>query len=111
MRQASWETDPTYTFGNTPPFAMERGRVIGGVVVYDSVTLERPQIDEDDYHRALTDINETFRLITDPRTGKQFEIAVANADKSYDCGVDVELSTYTSSLSGNPGNAVEFAEN
>src|SRR4051812_16870332 len=109
MRQSGWETSPTYTFGNNPPYKVRRARVRGLGIIFDSLTLNRPDISRDNYLRALDDINNSFGSIKDADTGKEFEIAVANTHLPFDEGIDLEMSTYTSSLSGNPGNAVEFA--
>jgi hypothetical protein len=80
--------------------------------VRDTVFLKRPSIDEYLYYRAQEDINQTWTVIADPQDpSKVFEIARANLQASADDGIDAEMSTFTSSISGNPGNAVEFAEN
>lgn len=105
----------SYTYGNHPPFRIERaGYHLGRVVFLDSLELPRPEIEEDDYYQALEDINltwgDTKGVIVDPQTGRQFEGGMANLQASPENGVDVEMSTFTSSLSGNMGNAVELAE-
>jgi len=105
------EKDLAYTFGNNPPFETDRFSVHDSLVVNDKLTVGRPEIDRDRFLQALEDVNRTWGVITDPKTGKEFEIALANLNAPLDNGLDVELSTFTSSISGNPGNAVEFAEN
>ncbi|MEK7561903.1 MAG: hypothetical protein AAB541_03515, partial [Patescibacteria group bacterium] len=121
------EQSDIYTYGNNPPYQAERYsvgvtspiiadgfgqlRVPGYFPIKDTVLLTPPLMDEDRYHQALEDINCTWGTISDPQTGKTFEIALANLAAPADNGIDAELSTFTSSISGNPGNAVEFAEN
>ncbi|MEK7561874.1 MAG: hypothetical protein AAB541_03360 [Patescibacteria group bacterium] len=107
----SAERNLTYTFGNNPPFEADRSSIRDGQVTSDKLAVRRPEIDKDRFLQALEDINRTWGIITDPKTGKEFEIALANLSAPLDNGLDVELSTFTSSISGNPGNAVEFAEN
>lgn len=107
----SAEKDLAYTFGNNPPFEADRASVHNSLVVTEKLAVERPEIDRDRFLQALEDIDRTWGVITDPKTGKEFEIALANLSAPLHNGIDVELSTFTSSISGNPGNAVEFAEN
>jgi hypothetical protein len=108
--------EPTYTFGNEPAYEVTRFSLEGsGCHLHDrstkeTITLARPSIKVDHYLQALEDINQSWRVIEDKKTGKQFEIALANLAMSADQGVDAELSTYTSSISGNLGNGIEFAE-
>lgn len=64
----------------------------------------------EDYEQALDDINATWGVLIDPKTGKQFEHAIVNPEADKSAGVDAELSTFTSSLSGNVGNAIELAQ-
>jgi len=115
--------DLTYSFGNGSLFKADRHLVAVKnrygpdfappfKWVSDEVYLSRPEIRRDDYYQALEDINDTFTVIADPDDpSKIFEVAAANIDASPDDGMDAELSTFTSSISGNIGNAVEFAEN
>jgi hypothetical protein len=115
----SKEDDPTYSFGNGSLYKAERHMMVvrDGLEppfkwTTDAVYLRRPQINQDDYYQALEDINDTFTVIADPDDPSMvFEVAVANIDASQDDGIDAEMSTFTSSISGNVGNAVEFAEN
>lgn len=96
-------------FGNNPPYLMERicsSDSFGGV---HPLKLDRPPLDEEAYGRALEDIRSSWQIIQDPRSGQQFEVALANIAARKDADVDVEISTFTSSLSGNPGNAIELA--
>lgn len=104
-------TEAAYTFGNNTPFEMDRIHLQSGQPDTDKLILERPVIDEERYQQALEDINRTWGVVTDPKSGKTFEIAMANLSAPLDNGIDAELTTVTSSISGNPGNAVEFAEN
>lgn len=106
-------SETAYTFGDNPPYRAERWYTpdYHSDIKVDRIILEPPAISTDAYHQNLDDINRSFRTITDKKTGKQFEVAVANAGAPADDGIDAELSTFTSSISGNPGNAVELAEN
>jgi hypothetical protein len=70
--------------------------------------LEKPQISESDYLARLDEINETWRIITDSSSGRQFEVAVVNQDK-LDKDAVLFPSTQFSSLIQNPGNAIELA--
>lgn len=63
----------------------------------------------EEYIKALDEINESWRIIRDPITGKKFEIAQTGTSVDPENGIDAEFSTYSSSLSTNPGNAAEFA--
>lgn len=72
------------------------------------VGLMPPDIGEEAYLQRLDEINDSWRIITDPQTGRSFEIAIVNQDK---LGKDVVLfpSTEFSSITQNPGNAIELA--
>ena len=100
-----------YNYGNHPPYVMDKFWMQKRWVVDSSVQIERPEINRDIYEQNLEDIDKTWGLITDPKTDKKFEIAMANISAPVIDGMDAELSTFTSSISGNPGNAVELAEN
>jgi len=75
-------------------------------VVLEPVTIQRP-----DYEQALKEINGTWGSITDPKTGRTYEIAITSPSAPTEDGFDIEFATEKSSLSNNPGNAVEFAAN
>lgn len=96
-----------YTYGNSPEFTFETLRA-GVPIAQGTETVGRVEIDADAYSDALDDINASFKIVTDKATGKTFEIAVANLDATEDT-VDVEISTFNSSISNNDGNAREFA--
>jgi hypothetical protein len=112
----------TYTFGNSRSFRATRYSVLRNtrgpdfappfMQLVDTVFLARPDISRDNYYQALEDINRSFTVVADPEDdSKVFEIGRANLDAPLENGIDAEISTFTSSLSGNLGNAVEFAEN
>lgn len=102
----------TYTFGNNGAYKAERLSLQGASIRTDALIIPRLRsISQERYEQALEDINRTFRVLEDLKTGKRFEVAVANAGAYPSNGVDIELSTFTSSISGNTGNAIEFAEN
>lgn len=61
------------------------------------------------YYEALDEISTSWRIIRDPITGKKFEIAETGLGVDPEEGIDAEFSTYSSSISGNAGNAAEFA--
>jgi hypothetical protein len=105
-----------YSFGNDTPYYIDRYTVKNNQVVPDGcLALERPELSRDRYEQALSDINRSWGVIkgrvVDPKTGQNFEVAMANLEAPLENGVDIEMSTFTSSISGNPGNAVELAEN
>ncbi len=106
-------TSETYTFGNNRGYEATRLSLReNGSINTDKITIVRhPGISEEHYKQALDDINHTFQVLVDPQTGKQFEVASANTRANPGNGVDIEISTYTSSISGNTANAIEFAEN
>ena len=64
--------------------------------------------DHGDFIEKLDEINDTWRIIEDPSTGRKFETAVVNQEK---LGSETALVTSTSfsSLTQNAGNAVELA--
>lgn len=95
-----------YTFGNGIRWQATR-LGCGPTQTLDSA---RPEVDTGRIDAALEDINRTWGIITDPETGRRFEVAHAQLDAPLSSGVDLECSTFTSSLSGNAGNAVEFAQ-
>lgn len=67
-------------------------------------------IEQEAYDAALAKLNNGLEVIVDPVTGKQFEVGILNEEAGDAEDADAEISTYSSSLSGNIGNAVEFAE-
>lgn len=100
----------TYTYGNNPEFEFEKLSVTPAGELQSTVEVaQRVSLTEDAYHKALEDVNSTFRVEEDKQSGKSFEIAIVNPGASSGFA-DVELSTYSSSISGNIGNAIEFAE-
>jgi hypothetical protein len=70
--------------------------------------LQSPQLDEDAYYKKLEDINSTFAIIRDPKTGLHFETGAVNPDKIQEQAV-LFPSTHFSSLTHNVGNAIELA--
>src|SRR5260370_29233966 len=70
--------------------------------------LEIPEITEEGYKQRLKEINETYKIIHDSRTGRAFEIAIVNKS-SLANGAILMPSTMFSSLTQNVGNAVELA--
>ena len=103
-----------FEYGNSQRFGVDRityDTAHQNVKTQEIVVPRVSDVDTDRYWQALDDINSTWGVIKDPITAKEFEIAMANLSAPRDNGLDVELSTFTSSISGNPGNAVEFAEN
>src|SRR5260370_14640669 len=101
----------TYTFGNNVSYEATRLSLRqAGVIHTDTIVIPRRQyINENDYNQAIEDINKTFRVLKDPETGQQFEIAEANLQADPTKGFDAGLSTFTSSLTNNLGNAIELA--
>jgi hypothetical protein len=101
----------TYRFGNNVSYEATRLSLQqAGAIHTDTIVIPRYQyINEDDYNQALEDINRTFRVLEDPETGQKFEIAEANLQADPGKGVDAGLSTFTSSLTSNLGNAIELA--
>lgn len=63
----------------------------------------------EEYIKALNEINQSWKIIRDPITGRKFEIAQTGLDSDPEDGIDAEFSTYSSSISSNAGNAAEFA--
>lgn len=61
-----------------------------------------------EFYDRLKDINESYGQIFDPTSDFALEIGIANLDDTEHL-YDMELSTYTSSLTTNPGNAAELA--
>lgn len=104
-------TRETYTFGNSLSYeAVRLALQQDGTIHTDTVVIPRyQQVNENDYRQALEDINRTFRALKDPETDQQFEIAEANLLADPAQGIDTGLSTFSSSLTSNPGNAIEFA--
>ncbi len=100
----------TYTFGNSDPFVAQRFEIVEGYQKVDDLILPRATIADDNYLRALEDIDQSLTVLIDPQTGKQFEVGLANRHADPNDGVDAEVSTFTSSISDNIGNAVECAE-
>jgi len=104
-------TSKIYTFGNSESYKATRFSLQrDGVIYTDTIVIPRhSNINEEDYNRAIEDINKTFRVLKDPETGQQFEIAEANLQADPANGIDAGLSTYSSSLTTNLGNAIELA--
>ncbi|HVV26225.1 MAG TPA: hypothetical protein VHC21_04315 [Candidatus Saccharimonadales bacterium] len=101
-----------YAYGNAAEFKVTKLWFPNGQLSSTVTEISRAQpIDPDRYQEALHDINESWSVAEDEPTGQQFELALANTDADFSAGVDLEVSTFSSSLSNNPGNAVEFAEN
>jgi hypothetical protein len=101
----------TFTFGNNDHYEANRLRIQDGEPRLDMLDVEKITIERDDYLASLDDINECWQVLEDRRSGKTFEIAVIHDDEDPSDNADVELATFSSNLLGNPGNAVEFAEN
>lgn len=70
--------------------------------------LSIPSFTEEDFKIRLKEINKTHKIIKDDYTGRAFEIAIVNENRLKD-GVVLMPSTMFSSLTQNPGNAVELA--
>ena len=70
--------------------------------------IEKPSISHEAYLSKLDEINDSFRIIQDPYSERCFEVAVVNQHK---LGEEAILfpSTHFSSLTQNPGNAIELA--
>lgn len=100
-----------YAFGNTPPYKATHLHWSGESVQAGAVTLPEAGISHEQYRLALGDINETWQVVQDDETGKTFEVAIANLGGIAAHGMDLEISTFSSSLSGNIGNAIELAMN
>jgi hypothetical protein len=100
-----------YTFGNNLAYEATRLSLQReGAIHTDTIVIPRhPNINEDHYYQAIVDINRTFRVLKDPETDHQFEIAEVNLHADSSKGVDAGLSTFTSSLTSNLGNAIELA--
>jgi hypothetical protein len=97
----------SHAYGNKPTYAYESLRP--GVDDTAQGQIERVTIDEDCYWQALEDITKTLAVHEDRQMGRHFEIAVANLKGSEET-VDAEMSTFSSSITTNEGNAVELAE-
>ncbi len=95
-----------YTFGNNE--RLDLSAISASSVI--RLSLLKPTIEQADFDSALEDINNSWRIIEDKKSGKQFEIALANQNAPEENGLIVEFSTFTSAISSNIGNAVEFAE-
>lgn len=65
-------------------------------------------ITEEAFKKCITEINKTYKVIRDSRTGRHFEIAIVN-ESNLRHGAILMPSTMFSSLTQNVGNAVEFA--
>lgn len=74
----------------------------------NSKPLQVPQITDKEYKKRLQEINETYGIIRDRRTGRAFEIAYVNKSQLKN-GAILMPSTMFSSLTQNTGNAIEFA--
>jgi hypothetical protein len=66
------------------------------------------EVDRSEYLARLEEINQTWRIVDDPKTGHKFEIATVNTDFLSKDAV-LFPSTEYSSLTQNVGNAVELA--
>jgi hypothetical protein len=95
------------TFANTSVYSVEKLTAVTSCIGQQAIP--RVTVAAADYEQALDDINSSLNVYEDKESGQSFEIAVANADSDEET-VDAELSTFTSSISGNMGNAIEFAE-
>jgi|GEM_PF-6023970 len=73
-----------------------------------NIKLEVPQITDKEFKKRLQEINETYGIIRDRRTGRAFEIAYVNKSQLKN-GAILMPSTMFSSLTQNKGNAIEFA--
>lgn len=101
-----------FNWGNKNPVPFERLSVNkSNQVSAEHVMIDRIVFDSDLFERNLHDIDDSWRVIQDPASGRTFEIAEANLHVDPARGYTLELSTYTSSILTNSGNAVEFAEN
>ncbi len=99
----------TYEYENIVFSPLSDPKVIPGEMV--NVEIPQPALDgtlPQEYFDRLEEINDTYRQIVDPKTGRRFEVAQTHPTSVSD-GVDLEISTYSSSLTGNVGNAAEFA--
>lgn len=92
--------EPTYSYHALTPEDVAREGYFGQV--------ERVTIDVDRYQQGLEDVTKSLGIYEDGQTGKHFEIAIANREGDEDT-VDAELSTFSSSITNNEGNAAEFA--
>jgi hypothetical protein len=79
-----------------------------GKPVSESKDIEVPRINDEDFKTRLKEINETYRIIRDSRTGRAFEIAIVNKSRLMN-GAILMPSTMFSSLTQNAGNAIELA--
>gem|GEM_PF-1892427 len=100
-----------YTFGNRNEYPVECVRLDGDTLVNEQAMLPRISIPEEVYIQNLEAVRQNWRVLKDPKSEQQFEVATINTEHGTEQEVDVEFSTFTSSISGNPGNAVEFAQN
>jgi hypothetical protein len=75
---------------------------------YQISGLVPPSIRHEDYLDRLDEINESWRIYKSPLSGRKFEVAVVNQDKLESEAVAFP-STHFSSLTQNPGNAIELA--
>ncbi len=98
-----------YTYGNSEQFNVERSFFEEGQLKSEALWLERPSIVHNNYLAALDDINGTYGVIQDPITEKVFEVGLANQGSTWSHGIDAEISPLTTSLSGHPRVALEFA--
>lgn len=103
-------TSETYTYGNQPEFEFETLRLAeNNSITSGSAVAERASISRDAFFDALDDTNRTLTVLEDTLTGKTFEVAMANVGATSGIA-DAEISTFSSSITGNIGNATEFAE-
>lgn len=79
-----------------------------GETVIKDKEIPIPQISDEDFKKRLEEINETYRIIRDSRTGRAIEIAIVNKSCLMN-GAILMPSTMFSSLTQNSGNAVELA--
>jgi hypothetical protein len=101
----------TFTYGNNHFYSANRLSIRNEAPRIDLLELPKVTIGRQDYLTGLEDINTSWRVLEDSKTGKTFEIAVINDDLDASELADLEISTFSSSLLDNSGNAVEFAEN
>ncbi len=79
-----------------------------GILVENKNKIKTLRINEGDFQKRLTEINETYQIIRDSHTGRAFEIAIVNKHRLMD-GAILMPSTSFSSLTQNRGNAIELA--
>lgn len=111
-------SEPISVISRIDPYEVGNQLLVAEHVSYDGYAVQSSlaeippvTIRQEDYERALEDINRTFGVFHDPETGHHYEKAIVNPDAPIEEGYDIEYATEKSSLSNNPGNAPEFAAN